>query len=72
MSANGNPLPIEGLFCTLCFSEATLHVYKTIRCKTANVSFWQLGIYCVTVMLPPLTYIKLYCSNTNVNLIVIY
>ena len=40
----------------------------------AHVSFWQLGLHCVTAMLTPLPFncIKLYCANTKLTLILIY
>ena len=39
-SANGTPPHIDGLFCTLWISKATLNVYKNKRYKMAYVSFW--------------------------------
>ena len=36
-----------------------------------RVSFWQLGLYCVTAMLTPLPYnsLKFYCADKKLNLI---
>ena len=54
-SANGIPPPLRSYFVHYGFL-VTFNVYNDIICKMAHVSFWQLGLQCVTAMLTPLPY----------------